>query len=255
MLSDITAIVPTSPIAAHPETALLQETLDSIRHHLPDCGIIITFDGVRAEQSAMQPDYREYIRRVRALDYGNVVYMEFGEHRHQTGMMRAALQKVNTRFILYVEHDTPLCTDLDIDWQMITEAMTTYEEPAVCRFHHESVIPEAHAHMVDGVLRYRNPDLGRKVDFVVTCQWSQRPHLARTDFYRRIMAECFTPEANCFIEDRMHSFAYEAYKLRGKDGWREYPIGIYYPDDGNMKRSYHTDGRAGGPKWEEAQVF
>lgn len=252
MLSEITAVVPTSPVASHPDTALLEETLDSIRHHLPNIPIIITFDGVRDEQSAMTSDYREYVRRARALDYGNVTHMEFGEHRHQTGMMRAALQKTNTPLVLYMEHDTPLVTDEPIDWPMIVQAMTEWDDIAVCRFHHEAHILEAHAHMFLGVLRY--PNLERPVDFALTCQWSQRPHLARTDFYRRIMADCFSPEANCFIEDRMHSFAHEAYRLRGRDGWREYPIGIYHPG-GNMKRSYHTDGRAGGPKFELQQVF
>ena len=42
----ITIIVPVSPIASHPDTAILAETIESIRYHHPTAEIFLTFDGV-----------------------------------------------------------------------------------------------------------------------------------------------------------------------------------------------------------------
>jgi hypothetical protein len=75
-----------------------------------------------------------------------------------------------------------------------------------------------------------------------TAQYSQRPHLASTDLYRRMLTDCFSPQSKAFIEDRMHSVVYEAYRLRGKAGWNDWKLWLYAPA-GDMKRSYHTDGR------------
>ena len=132
--------------------------------------------------------------------------------------------------------------------------MLTGKSPQMVRFHHESVIPEAHQHMMVGSYIYRNHVVARGIEFLTTCQFSARPHLATIDFYRRVL-ECFTPQAKTFVEDKMHGVCHEAYKLRGDAGWREWPIGIYAPADGNLKRSYHLDGRAGGPKFDDQLVF
>ena len=60
---NITAVIPVSPIKSHPEIGILTETLDSIRHHLPDAEMIVTFDGVREEQEDRRGDYEEATRR------------------------------------------------------------------------------------------------------------------------------------------------------------------------------------------------
>jgi hypothetical protein len=244
----ITAVVPVSPIKSHPDTAILEETVASIRHHLPDCEIILTFDGVRAEQESRRGDYEEAIRKTLwlAKGWGAVCPFVFDQHLHQTGMMRRIIDEIRTDLLLYVESDTPLVTDECINFHMVEDFILTGGAELV-RFHHEAVIPDAHRHMIHSD---ENSDL-----FVRTSQWSQRPHAASVAFYRRVM-DCFTPDANSFIEDKMHSICSEAYKLDGMSGWRQWPLSIYNPGLGtNMKRSYHTDGRAGEEKYERAQVF
>lgn len=233
-----------SPIASHPDTAILGETLDSIRHHLPDVEIILTFDGVRSEQHHRRADYEEFIRMALWLadhDYGHIWPFIFERHLHQSGMMRAVLDKIETPLLAYIEQDTPLVTDASIDFDAIADFIRSGRSNLV-RLHHESVLPPEHEPMVHG----------HEDGYLRTSQWSQRPHVASRAFYRRIMASHFSPEARSFIEDPMHGVVDEAYRRDGMDGWNQYRLHIYDPG-GSLKRSYHTDGRAGEPKY--GQVF
>lgn len=218
----------------------MEETLDTIRGHLPDAEVILTFDGVRGEQESRRPAYEEYIRRalwVCDKKYGNVCPIIADEHQHQTGMMRAALKEVRTPLVLYVEHDTPLTPDCPIPFGTISKFIQSGASNLV-RFHHEAHIPAPHKHLMHG---------REGVIYTKTTQWSQRPHVASVEYYRWVMETYFSPNSRSFIEDRMHGAVQD-------DGWDKHKLHIYTPD-GNIKRSYHLDGRAGGPKWEAEQVF
>lgn len=244
----ITVICPVSPIASHPETHILTETLDSVRHHLPDAELIVTFDGVRPEQSDRTADYDEFTRRALWLldhKYGNALPMLFEAHHHQSGMMRAALDEVQTDLLLYVEADTPLVIEEMIPWQTVTDFIRSGDSNLV-RFHHEARIPGEHQHLMH--------DTEHAGLFTRTSQWSQRPHVASTAFYRRLMDCYFTPDSKAFLEDRLYGVLDEAYRRDGLAGWRQFQTHIYSPE-GNMCRSRHTDGRAGEPKWDESQVW
>jgi hypothetical protein len=80
-----------------------------------------------------------------------------------------------------------------------------------------------------------------------TRQWSQRPHLAGAGYYADMLQSEFSPQARCFIEDRMHSIA-SSHPERHR-------LAIYHPETGNVKRSYHLDGRQGDPKFDDEQVW
>jgi hypothetical protein len=252
----ITAVVPVSVIKSHPSTGILEQTLDSIRHHLPDSEIILTFDGVRDEQFKYRLLYEEHIRRVLWLadkHYGNVCPYIFDEHQHQTGMLRHVLDDIRTPLMLYVEQDTPLVTDEPIEWDRVTD-MFEFGYSNLVRLHHEAVIPEDHAHMMHGMESEFDCEWCGGTDFIRTSQWSQRPHVASVAYYRRILGSHFSPNARCFIEDKMHGVVDEAFNLDGMLGWNQHRLHIYAPK-GNMKRSYHTDGRAGAPKYDDSQVW
>ena len=242
----ITVVIPVSPIKSHPDTAILTETFNSVRHWLPDAEIFLTFDGVRKEQKDRQPDYDEFTRRAlwMADRDGHTMPFLFPRHSHQAGMMRHVLPHIETPMLMYVEQDTPLVVDEPIDWETIQWFIMSGRSNLV-RLYHEAVVPFEHDHMMhsheDGFLR--------------TSQWSQRPHIAATAYYRRIMDSHFTVDAKCFIEDKMHSVLDEAYKIDGMPGWMQHRIHIYDPGNGNMKRSWHTDGRAGEAKYDDTQIF
>ena len=207
----------------------------------------LTFDGVRGEQKDRADDYAlATAGTLWAADkhWRGVAPFRFTDHQHQSGMLRHVLDEIHTPLLLYVEQDTPLVCDEPIDWQACADLILSGESNLV-RFHHEAHIPDVHAHMMhgtDGV-------------FTRTSQWSQRPHLASVAFYRRILASHFTTESKCFIEDRMHGVCDNAYRQDGMNGWRQYAMHVYTPDGENIKRSYHLDGRAGAPKWDETQVY
>lgn len=246
--NDITVIVPASPIKSHPDTSIIDETIQSIRRWLPNAEIILTFDGVREEHESRREDYEEFIRRILwkcNRKYKNVTSLIFKEHTHQVGMAREALKLVNTDLIMYAEQDTPLVIDEDIDFKKCIDFIRSGEANLV-RFHFEGVIPKEHEHMMiadveDGFLR--------------TSQWSQRPHLASKAYYERILKDNFTKNARCFIEDKMHGVVDQAFITGGLQGWYQHRIWIYYPDEKNIKRSYHTDGRAGEAKLDNTQIW
>jgi hypothetical protein len=235
-ISPITAVVPVSPIPSHPNTVVIEETINSIRRWLPDSEIIVTFDGVRPEQESMRDDYEESIRRTLWMcdhHWRNVTPLIFDEHQHQSGMMSVALQHIRTPLLMYVEQDTPLVTDEPINWNEITANLITGRADLI-RFHHESHVLDVHMHL----MQERDGMLWR------TTQWSQRPHVASKQFYMNAMTH-LTPNARCFIEEKFASVAQQ------QPGWKLF---LYCPD-GNVKRSYHLDGRAGGPKFELSQTF
>jgi len=237
----ITAVVPVSPIPSHPDTVILRETLASIRHHLSDAEIIVTFDGIRPEQEDRRADYDEHVRRVSRLVDENTRTVIFFDHRHQVGMLRAVIGEIYTPLMIYVEQDTPLVTDLPIDIEDIAAQLMSGRSDLV-RLHHEAVIPDAHRHLMHG----------RTGAFLRTSQWSQRPHIARTDYYQRILDDHFSADARCFIEDRMHGVIQDAWGTGDKDAHR---LHIWRPTDGNFKRTYHLDGRAGTAKYDAEQRF
>lgn len=243
----VTAVVPISPIPSHPETHILEETIKSIKHHFPKARIILTFDGVRKEHEHMRADYEEHIRRVlwKSRFWGNIYPVIFDEHTHQVGMMRAIIDYINSPALLYVEQDTPLVTDEEIRWTDLLNPLMAGDSNVI-RLHHEGVIPKEHNHLILGVPKNR---------LLKTIQWSQRPHLASKAFYRRMLKDNFSESAKCFIEDLIHSKVIESYKKDGMDGWNQWKLHIYYPNSNNIKRSYHTDGRAGAEKLDGDQVW
>lgn len=231
---DTTVVIPVSPIASHPSTEIIDETIKSVQLQLPEARIIVTFDGVRKEQAGKTQDYHEFIERFLRKYNGDVYPIIFDEHTHQVGMLRNIIPNCS-EYIVYVEQDTPF-TDDYIDWNGCKQALKRVN---LVRFHFEAFIPEPHQYLMMGAVR------ASAVPLIRTKQWSQRPHLTTRDFYQKVLGN-FSEGANSFIEDKMHSIA-QQYP-------REYRLGIYNPG-GSIKRSYHTDGRAGGEKWDDTQIF
>ena len=81
--------------------------------------------------------------------------------------------------------------------------------------------------------------------YIVLCEWSILLNVDNKDFYEVVLHN-FSNGAVSFIEDKMHSVAQEYPN--------HYRLAIYSPK-GNIKRTYHTDGRAGENKYDESQVF
>lgn len=236
----ITVLVTTSPIPSHPSTDMIAETIESVRLHFPRAEIIVAADGVRPEQEAFRDDYEEYQRRLiwdAQHRWNNVAVMRSEDFAHQANLTRAALELVDTDAVLFMEHDTPLLAR-DVDWTGIIDAVVQHRADMV-RLSITEVIPEAWDHLMVGTPEpmVEGGPLGLR-----SVQWSQRPHVARTAYYRGVMAAHFPLSCSTLIEPRMHGIAQ-------RQGWEHNRIWLYHPSDDpvGIMRSGHTDGRAGEP--------
>ena len=241
---DITVVLVTSVIPSHPETYIVEETIKSIRHHLPDSEIILQIDGLREEQAHSKEQYDEYKTRMlwKCLhEYKNITPVIFDEYSHQSTMMKETIDMIKTPLMLYVEGDTPLVTDRDIDWTACINFIEG-EMANTIRFYHEEYVPSAHDWLMMDLVG----------EFLQTVQWSQRPHLSSVSYYKNFVLANI-PERT-FIEDYMHGEAYEDYIIpwresKSKSGWYKHKLWIYYPSETASKRSYHLDGRKGLRKY------
>ena len=231
--SDVTIIVPISILPSHPELELLNETVRSIRYHFEENEIIFQIDGLREERKSRKEDYDEFKNRLlwKCLhDWKNALPIIFNEHSHQTTMMKNTINEVKTSLLLYVESDTPLTIDEHIDWEECLD-MIEYKKANTIRFHFEAFVPIEHKHLI----------LEKDGNFLQTIQWSQRPHLSLTEYYRNVVLPYCNDKD--FIEDRFHGKVQD-------DGWEAHKLWIYHPE-GSIKRSYHLDGRAGTKKFTQ----
>jgi hypothetical protein len=228
---DVTIVVATSVIPSHPDTAIINETIYTIRSHFPDNEIILQMDGLREERLPRKADYDEYKNRVLwncMHEWKNVLPIIFDEHCHQTTMMKKTIDIINTAAMLYIEGDAPITPDCEIDWQKCLD-MLEYNKANTIRFHFEASIPHEHNHLMFGL----------EDGFMRTTQWSQRPHLSTVEYYRDVVLPF--SEEKTFIEDRFHGKVQD-------DSWDAHKLWIYHPE-GNIKRSYHLDGRQGTQKF------
>lgn len=247
----ITVLMPTSPIPAHPSTEVIDETLQSVRDQLgADVEVIVMCDGVRESQSVSRgPAYDAYLQRLlwSTNRAGQTLPLVFRDHTHQATMTRAALNLVQTPFVLFVEHDTPLIGE--IDWAGCCAAIGRGDADVI-RFHHEADILPPHRHlMLDR--SPRTEDIG--IPAMRTVQWSQRPHLSSLAYYRHILSSHFSEDARTMIEDVMYGVVSHAWERDGEQGWFRHRLWLYTPE-GSMVRSRHLDGRGDDPKFTEEQI-
>jgi hypothetical protein len=59
----------------------------------------------------------------------------------------------------------------------------------------------------------------------------------------------FHPDSKTMIKDVIHGAVIEDCRKDSIMGWYSWRLWIYHPE-GNIKRSYHLDGRGGDPKFE-----
>ena len=150
------------------------------------------------------------------------------------------LDHVRTTAVLFSEHDTPLVGDCP--WAGMVDVIAS-GEARVIRLSSEASILEPWRHLY---LDETPVDVAG-VPLLRTVQWSSRPHLADTEWYRQILHADFGDESRTFTEDVLHRVVQSAHKRQGEDGWREWRIWTYAPA-GDLKRSEHTDGRDGASK-------
>lgn len=257
MRKDLTVLIPTSPIPSHPSTAILDETIANIRKYT-DARIIIMCDGVHESLRHREEDYKQYRMKVLekelAGDYGDCFTYIFSDHKHQAMMTKFLLDNfVKTPLIMFCEHDTSPIGE--IPFNDICELVATKDGIIDClRFNIFHKIPDEHQYLMldKEPIMYHQRIKGGVTECLINCvrtiQWSQRPHIAKTDWYRKILATWFPEGKRTMIEDVMHSVVQVQYEQHGID---TFGLAIYTPE-GNQLRSYHADGRGEDEKIIEA---
>lgn len=230
---NITVFIPISPIPSHPSGEVLDQTIASIRERLPTSEIILGFDGVAPTLMHLKEAYDQYVQKMLWRinnELENVIPIVFDEHKHQSLMLKEALKMVRTPLLLWSEQDTPLHNH--IPFPELSEVVTSgYAN--VIRFSHEASVLDVHK---DLMLDEKPIEiLGQP--FLRTRQWSGRPHLASTDFYRRI-AEQYWDDQPRFIEHIMYGIVVDG-------AFDEFRLHMYAPK-GTLVRSKHLDGRRVG---------
>lgn len=231
-MNDITVLIPVSAMPSHPSSEVIDQTLASIRERLPTSEIIIMFDGVAPALMELKGAYDQHIQNMLwriEHEFENVTPIVFDRASHQSTMVTKALSLVKTPMILFCEQDTPLHNE--IPFPEIAEVVRTGYANVV-RFHHEASVHPEHQHlMLD-----QEPISVLGVPMIRTYQWSGRPHLASTEFYRRISREYFRD--NMFIEHIMYGVCVEG-------NYDEFRVHLYAPANTQV-RSIHLDGRRKG---------
>lgn len=248
----ITVLLLTSPLPSHPSTAILDETLASVRHWLPTADVLLLCDGVRPEQEDRREAYTEAVRRHLhdcALNWERVTPVLAREHVHQSGLLRLALPLVRTPLVLWCEGDTPLTPDCEVPFAAMAEAIGSGEFNLIRLLHEAFVHPEHELLMVDP-----EPVNVAGIPVRRTMQFSARPFLCSTAWLRALLDSHFAPDARCFVEDRAYGIIEQAWREHGRFAWNIWRLGILEPE-GNAKRSYHLDGRDGGEKFVESQTW
>lgn len=236
----ITAVIPTSPTPTDPDPSRTLATIDSILDRAAGCEIVLFADGVRPEQADRRHRYNLYLRALAdaCTRSRRSVTMVVGDRwLHQAAGLQAIFGQIRTDLMLYVEHDTPLAGDIDLD--LLAQPIRSGELDVV-RLHPDTEIFEGHRHLMVG-----DVTVMAGVPILRTVQWSQRPHLASTGFYRDSVLPYFAAQSRTMIEDVMHSVVASAGK---SEGWGRFKVGIYHPE-GSIQRSTHSDGRGDDPKF------
>lgn len=251
-MSNLTVLIPTHPIPDHPSTKHLDETIFNIRKYT-DAEIIIMFDGIHPSLENRRQQYQDYKEAVnhKIREYGFCNVASFDEHQHQTGMTRRVLEFVKTPLIMFCEHDTsPIGS---IPFGQLCELVERSPDINYLRFNIFEKTPDEHQYLMldkepiisafDG-FDTRSGEVKTAVRLIRTIQWSQRPHIAKADWYRLILAKWFNEKEKMMIEDRMHSVVQQQFEMIGFD---TFGLAIYAPE-GNQLRSFHSDARGSDHK-------
>lgn len=232
-MNNVTAIIPISPMPSHPDTYVLDEVIKSVRDRLPDIEIILMFDGVSPTLMHLKQNYEQYTQNMlhkANFEQSNIVPIVFDKHMHQSLMLKEALKLVRTPQILWLEQDTPLHNDIPFE-ELSKVIETGYAN--VIRFHFEAQIHPEHEYlMLD-----QSPIGILGQPFLRTRQWSGRPHLASTKWYKEV--------ADKYFDDQPRFIEHILYGIIVDGDYDEFRLHMYAPS-GTLVTSKHLDGRRTG---------
>ena len=180
----LTIIITASFIPSHPNIKLIQETIESLQLiNMPhDTEIILAHDySNHINYSKYFEKLDEYIK-----SYSNIKIVKREDHGHLTGNIRNALQYVNSKYILVIQHDFPFIRKFNI--QKVIYDMEENNNLKHVRFNKRKNYKRGTDALNDlfGLqIKQENYTYTR------TPSWSDNNHLCLTQYYTDIvMKEC-----------------------------------------------------------------
>ena len=223
----LTIIITASFIPSHPNIKLIQETIESLKliNMPPSTEIILAHDySKHINYSKYFEKLDEYIK-----SYSNIKIVKRKDHGHLTGNIRNALQYVNSKYILVIQHDLPFIKMFDI--QKVIYDMEKNDNIKYVRFNQRKNIKIGYDALNDLFgLQVKQENY----TYTRTPAWSDTNHLCLTKYYNDIvMKEC--PDG-CAMEGRLQG------KNKNEELHKKY--GTYLFGELNHPPVIkHTDGR------------
>lgn len=225
-MSNTTTIIFTSPRPIHPSPAILDETIASIRQS-NSSPIIICCDGPSPETNREALVRYQGFKEVIRGRYDNTRILEFESWSQQSGMLERALSVVSTPLVFMCEDDWNVSPN--VEWERLGNIILGGRLNVIRLYAYCRIIP---CHM--GMMTEHTQIEG--VYFWLTMQWSQNPHLASTDFYRKEVLPRCVGQTDA-IENVMHGVV-------ACGPWERWRVGIYNPEnEGTTQMVRHLDGR------------
>ena len=177
-------IITASYIPSHPSIKHIRETIESLNciNMSTDTPIILAHD------YSDNPNYIEYLKNLNEYikNRPNIIIVKRATHGHLTGNIRNAINYINTKYVLVIQHDFPFINKFNIEDIIID--MEKYNQLKHIRFNKRQNIKIR----CDGI----NDLFGLEIKcinytYTRTPWWSDNNHLCLTDYYKNIvLTEC-----------------------------------------------------------------
>lgn len=183
LINKVTFITTTSPIRDNPNTDMIEEAQASWMQvpALRKCKKIIVFDGVPAHQRYRALAYEIFIQNCAKLaeedlNFENTKLVINRTHKHLANSLRAAIEQVDTPYVLVHQHDLSLTKPFD--FFNIVRSMDRNPNLKMIRFNKFTNGPGKWDGPVDDYING-----GALIPLLRTFGWSDNDHFARTDYY------------------------------------------------------------------------
>eukprot|EP00980_Cylindrotheca_fusiformis_P023277 scaffold10313_cov138-Cylindrotheca_fusiformis.AAC.2 len=243
---DTTVIVTTNWMPALPSTKMIDSVINSLHflQGLPsDAPLIIAadgpYEGATRYDSVRSVDMRAYVRALESK-YGNsnnnshhTTIISSSKKIMLVGNMKRALRRVQTEFILVLQHDLPFINE--VNHTALIEIMHTHPEVRLVRFPTTRVLSRKRDTGVCNEDEIEFHD-ANGIGLTKTHVWSDRNHLTRKSYYDE-MFQLPGWEGIRAMEFHMSKFGAENCSY-----WGTY----LYGHKGQYPTIFHLDGRRDG---------
>jgi len=209
----LTVILCTSPVRTNPSTALIEETVGSLRHHaaaLGKCPTLIICDGYKIRPEARYRSgqvtveggekYEDFLRRLEALRFGKIVRCP--ERLGFGFALKRALSYVRTPYVIVVQHDRNLVRAVDVEALVkALESNSTWLKylglPTSTTLRYRHFVLSKYG------IRVEPRRIGPDMDVVPLLQWYDSTHICSTAHYRDFVYRGDLVKKGGFVEDKL----------------------------------------------------